>query len=84
MTAAPIPLSRQISAIECLQGEGDTDGVIAAVKTLRMFQRFEDEIRATFKTLLELERQRVMADPATQEVLAAFPGARVEIGGIPS
>jgi hypothetical protein len=54
------------------------------VKTLRLFQRFEYEIRATFKTLLELERERVMADPATQAVLEAFPGARVEIGGIPS
>jgi hypothetical protein len=77
----PIPLSRQISAIECLQGEGDTDGVIAAVKTLRLFQRFEEEIRAKLKELLDAERQRVMADPATQEVLKEFPGARVEIGG---
>lgn len=77
----PIPLSGQISAIECLQGEGDTDGVIAAVKTLRLFQRFEEEIRAKLKELLDAERQRVMADPAIQEVLKEFPGARIEIGG---
>ena len=82
MTAAPIPLSRQISAIECLQDEGDKDAIVAAVKTLRLFHRFEEEIRATFKTLLEREREWVMADPATQAVLEAFPGARVEIGGL--
>ena len=78
-----IPLKRQIDAIACLQDEGDKDAVAAAVKTLRLFQRFEEEIRASFKTLLERERERVMADPVTQEVLAAFPGARVDIGELP-
>ena len=81
---APIPLSRQISAIECLQDEGDTDAIVAAVKTLRMFQRFEGEIRAKFKELLDAERARVLADPATQEVLKEFPGARVDIGELPA
>lgn len=51
-----ISLKRQIDAISCLQDEGDKDAVAAAVKTLRLFHRFEDEIRATFKTLLERER----------------------------
>jgi hypothetical protein len=80
----PIPLSRQISAIDCLQDEGDKDAIVAAVKTLRMFQRFEEEIRAKFKELLDAERARVMADPATQEVLKEFPGARVDLGELPA
>jgi ribosomal 50S subunit-associated protein YjgA (DUF615 family) len=78
---APIPLSRQISAIECLQDEGDFDALQAAVKTLRLFRRFEDEIRAKLLELLAAERERVMADPAVKEVMSEFPGARVEIGG---
>jgi hypothetical protein len=82
--STPIPLSRQISAIDCLQDEGDKDAIVAAVKTLRMFQRFEEEIRAKFKELLDAERARVMADPATQEVLKEFPGARVDIGELPA
>jgi hypothetical protein len=82
--SGPIPLSRQISAIDCLQDEGDKDAIVAAVKTLRMFQRFEPEIRAKFVELLDAERARVMADPATQEVLKEFPGARVDLGELPA
>lgn len=76
-----IPLKRQIDAIVCLQDEGDKDAVAAAVKTLRLFLRFEDEIRAKLKDLLEREKlaRQVMNDPAVQEVLREFPSARVEI-----
>ena len=78
---APIPLSRQISAVECLQGEGDADAIVAAVKTLRLFKRFEEEIRAKLKELLEREKvaREIMDEPAVQEVLREFPGARVEM-----
>jgi ribosomal 50S subunit-associated protein YjgA (DUF615 family) len=80
---APIPLSRQISAIECLQDEGDKDAIVAAVKTLRLFHRFEEEVRAKLKELLDREKllREVQGDRAVREVLREFPGARVETGG---
>jgi hypothetical protein len=77
-----VALQRQRDAVACLQDEGDTEALRAVVRTLDLFIRFEEPIRAELRRLLDLERAKLdeaMKDPAVQEVMREFACARVEI-----
>jgi hypothetical protein len=66
-------LDEQIEALRDVAGP--EDALQAALRTLRLFKRFEPEARAFFEKCIELEKAK--QHPGVQAVVAAFPDATV-------
>jgi hypothetical protein len=66
-------LDEQIEAL--LDVAGPDDALTAAVRTLKLFKRFEAEAREFFEKRLQLEKAK--QHPGVQSVLSAFPDATV-------
>jgi hypothetical protein len=66
-------LDEQIEALCDVAGENDA--LASALRTIRLFKRFEPKAREFFAKCIEMER--VKQHPAVQAVLEAFPDADI-------
>jgi hypothetical protein len=80
-----VPIGDQIEALDHILGVGgllthrdvNRDCLIATVRTLKLFNRFPDAVRAALEGCLANEKIR--SDPAIQAVLDVFPDAKMTV-----